>query len=98
MIKQTGQKQVFDREKLVRSMRIATRKRSVDDERIELAINGIVRQLESRGDGDVFAVDIGELVMDALHGIDNIAYIRYASVYKSFEEAKDFKDFIDNKK
>ena len=98
VLKCTGHKEYFERGKLLKSINIATRKRNIGEERIELAINKIVRQLESRGDSDIPAVEIGALVMEALHGIDKIAYIRYASVYKNFEEADDFIDFIDNKK
>ena len=97
VLKCKGYKQLFEREKLLKSINIATRKRNIDEECIELAINKIVRHLESRGDSDIPATEIGALVMDALHGIDKIAYIRYASVYKNFEEADDFKDFIDKK-
>jgi transcriptional repressor NrdR len=79
----------------MKSMMMALRKRQINDDDIERAVNGIVRQLESNGDTDVQSKLIGELVMNALAEIDNVAYIRYASVYRNFREAKDFEKFVE---
>ncbi len=94
VLKKGGQKQRFDREKLARSMYIALRKRPVEDERVERVVNGIVRQLESAGESELPAGMIGELVMETLSRLDKVAYVRFASVYRNFREAKDFEDFI----
>ena len=95
VIKRNGKKNPFDRDKLSKSLLMALRKRQTDDDSIERAINGIVRQLESRGDNDIHSKLIGELVMNALAQIDNVAYIRYASVYRNFREAGDFGKFVE---
>lgn len=95
VIKKNGQRVGFDRDKLERSMQIALRKRPVDPERVERVISGIVRRLESSGESEIHADHIGEAVMDALANLDPVAYVRFASVYKNFREAKDFEDFID---
>lgn len=95
VIKKNGQRVPFDRDKLERSMQIALRKRPVDPERVERVISGIVRRLESSGESEIQAEHIGEAVMDALANLDPVAYVRFASVYKNFREAKDFEDFID---
>jgi transcriptional repressor NrdR len=95
VIKKNGQRVAFDRDKLERSMQIALRKRPVDPERVERVISGIVRRLESSGESEINAEHIGEAVMDALANLDPVAYVRFASVYKNFREAKDFEDFID---
>ena len=95
VIKKSGRKVAFDRDKLMRSVEVALRKRQVDPERVERAVSGIVRQLESSGEPEVSSDEIGRLVMDALKGIDDIAYIRFVSVYRNFREAKDFHDVID---
>ena len=95
VIKRNGKKNPFDRDKLSKSLLMALRKRQTDDDAIERAINGIVRQLESRGDNDIHSKLIGELVMNALAQIDNVAYIRYASVYRNFREASDFGKFVE---
>ena len=95
VIKRNGKKSPFDRDKLSKSLLMALRKRQTDDDAIERAINGIVRQLESRGDNDIPSKLIGELVMNALAQIDNVAYIRYASVYRNFREAGDFGKFVE---
>jgi transcriptional repressor NrdR len=95
VIKRNGKKIPFDRDKLMKSMMMALRKRQISDDDIERAVNGIVRQLESNGDTDVQSKLIGELVMNALAEIDNVAYIRYASVYRNFREAKDFEKFVE---
>ena len=95
VIKRNGKKIPFDRDKLMKSMMMALRKRQINDDDIERAVNGIVRQLESNGDTDVQSKLIGELVMNALAEIDNVAYIRFASVYRNFREAKDFEKFVE---
>jgi transcriptional repressor NrdR len=92
--KRSGRRVPFDRDKLQRSVEVALRKRPVDPERVERMINGIVRQLESLGDGEVTSEQIGELVMEGLKGLDDVAYVRFASVYKNFREAKDFEDIL----
>ena len=94
VVKGNGQREPFDRDKLVRSMQVALRKRPVDADRLERAVNGIVRRLESSGESDVATKVIGEMVMDALKGLDQVAYVRFASVYRNFHEAKDFEDFV----
>ena len=94
VIKKSGQRVPFDREKLERSMRISLRKRPVDADRVDRVISGIVRRLESSGESEIEASNIGEMVMDALANLDSVAYVRFASVYKNFREAKDFEDFI----
>ncbi len=97
MVVKADQRRVpFDRDKLARSVRIALRKRPIEDERIERIVNGIVRQLEAGGETDVRSQDIGELVMETLKGVDAVAYVRFASVYRDFREAKDFGAFLDN--
>ena len=95
VIKRNGKKIPFERDKLLKSMLMALRKRQTEDDAIERAVNGIVRQLESYGENDIQSKLIGELVMNALAEIDNVAYIRYASVYKDFREAKDFGKFVE---
>ena len=95
LVKRDGRKSVFDRKKLERSFDIALRKRDVDAEAVGMAINGIVRQLESHADGDVPSARVGELVMAALYKLDQVAYVRYASVYRNFREAKDFEAFVE---
>jgi transcriptional repressor NrdR len=95
LVKRDGRKSVFDREKLERSFDIALRKRDVDAEAVGMAINDIVRQLESHADGDVPSARVGEWVMTALHKLDQVAYVRYASVYRNFREAKDFEAFVE---
>ncbi len=94
VIKRSGQREAFDRDKLARSMTIALRKRPVEPDRMEQAINGIVRRLESSGENEIKVDAVGEMVMEALHALDAVAYIRFASVYRNFREAKDFEDFI----
>jgi len=84
----------FDRDKLARSIRIALRKRPVDDERIERVVNGIVRQLEASGEAEIQSAEIGELVMETLKEVDPVAYVRFASVYRDFRETKDFRNFL----
>ena len=94
VIKRNGKKVSFDRDKLLKSMMMALRKRQTNEDAIERAVNGIVRQLESNGDNEIQSKFIGELVMNALAEIDNVAYIRYASVYRNFREASDFGKFV----
>ena len=94
VLKSGGQREPFDRDKLVRSINIAVRKRPVDPERVERVVNGIVRRLESMGESEIPSALIGEMVMDALSTLDKVAYVRFASVYKNFREAKDFEQFV----
>jgi len=96
VVKSNDKREPFDREKLARSMRIACRKRAVDDDKLERVVNGIVRQLESSGESEIPSEMVGELVMDALAQIDQIAYVRFASVYRNFREVRDFEKFIGN--
>ena len=90
VIKRNGRRVPFDRDKLMRSVQISLRKRPVDPERIEQAVSKIVRELESLGETDVSSEAIGEIVMEQLRGLDDVAYVRFASVYRNFREAKDF--------
>ena len=94
VVKKNNQRVPFDREKLARSIFISTRKRPVEPERVDRMINGIVRRLESLGESDIQSDVIGEIVMEALANLDSVAYVRFASVYKNFREAKDFEEFI----
>lgn len=94
VVKKTGRRVPFDRDKLMRSIQIATRKRAVDPERVERMVSGIVRRLENMGDGDIKSEIIGKLVMEALKGLDDVAYVRFASVYKNFREARDFEALL----
>jgi transcriptional repressor NrdR len=95
VLKSDGRRVLFDRDKVSRSIHIALRKRPVDEERIERMINGIVRKLEASGEADISSKQIGELVMDTLKEVDAVAYVRFASVYRNFREAKDFEAFLD---
>ena len=94
VLKKSGRRVPFDRDKLMRSVEVALRKRSVAADRIERLMNGIVRQLESQGDGDISTDRIGELVMEGLKGLDDVAYVRFASVYRNFREARDFNAIV----
>ena len=94
VIKSSGRREDFDRDKLERSIRIALQKRPVDPERIEKMISGIVRRLESMGEQDIPSGAIGEIVMETLARIDTVAYVRFASVYKNFQAADDFDKFV----
>ncbi len=94
VVKSDGRRVLFDRDKLARSVRIALRKRPVDDEQIERIVNGIVRKLEASGEADVPSTMIGEIVMETLKDIDAVAYVRFASVYRNFREARDFGAFL----
>jgi transcriptional repressor NrdR len=91
VIKKNGRRVPFDRDKLVRSVQVALRKRSVDPDRVERMVNGIVRRLESSGDSEVNSETIGLLVMEGLRGLDEVAYVRFASVYRNFNNTEDFK-------
>ena len=93
VIKKNGEKTMFDRDKLAKSIQIAVRKRPVNPERVEKVVNSIQRRLESSGEAEIQSRVIGEYVMEALSKLDHIAYIRFASVYKDFREVKDFENF-----
>lgn len=93
VVKSEGRREPFEREKLARSVDIACRKRAIEPVRIEKLVSGIQRQLETAGESEVPAQVIGQMVMEGLKGLDSVAYIRFASVYKDFREAKDFEDF-----
>ncbi len=94
VIKKDGEKVLFDREKLMRSLKIALRKRPVDENRIERIVNSIQRRLETLGENEIPTKVVGEMVMDYLADLDQVAYVRFASVYRNFREAKDFEDFV----
>lgn len=94
VLKRSGRRVPFEREKLEKSVSVALRKRPVENERVERMINGIVRQLESVGEGDITSETIGEMVMEGLKQIDDVAYVRFASVYRNFREAKDFENAL----
>lgn len=94
VLKSDGRRVPFDRDKLARSIRIALRKRPVQEERIERIVNGIVRQLEASGENDIPSSQLGEIVMETLKEVDAVAYVRFASVYRDFREAKDFEAFL----
>lgn len=98
VIKSGDRRQMFDREKIIRSMQIALRKRPVEMEQIEKSANAIVRQLESMGEAEIPAAQIGELVMHALARLDQVGYIRYASVYRDFRDPQDFNEFLEEVK
>jgi transcriptional repressor NrdR len=93
-VKKSGRREDFDRDKLARSIRIALQKRPVEPERVEQMISGIVRRLESLGETDIASDVIGEIVMETLARVDTVAYVRFASVYKNFQEAGDFEEFV----
>lgn len=94
VVKEHGKREPFDRDKVLRSMQIALRKRPVDADHLERVVNGIVRQLESTGENEISSDRIGQLVMQELAQLDQVAYVRFASVYKNFHEARDFEEFI----
>jgi transcriptional repressor NrdR len=96
VLKAGGRREPLDRDKVLRSMSIALRKRSVEPGQIERAITGIIRRIESSGQTEIKSQQVGELVMDALSQLDQVAYIRYASVYRNFREAQDFEDFVES--
>ena len=95
VIKSNGQKETFDRDKMFRSLSLALRKRNIDQDKIEKIVNAIVRKLENSGDTEIQALVIGGYIMDALLHLDQVAYVRFASVYKNFREVKDFEEFLD---
>ena len=96
VVKSKGQKENFDRDKMFRSLSLALRKRNVDSEKIEKIVNAIVRKLENSGETEIKSNIIGQLIMEALLHLDQVAYVRFASVYKNFREAKDFENFLGN--
>ena len=96
IIKTNDQKEVFDRDKMFRSISLALRKRNINQETIEKVVNAIVRKLENSGETEIKSNLIGEYIMDALSHLDQVAYVRFASVYKNFREVKDFEDFLGN--
>ena len=95
VVKSSGERKPFDRDKITRSLQIALRKRPVEADTIEKITNRIVQKLESHGESEVASGDIGALVMDELIAVDKVGYIRYASVYRNFAEAKDFEEFVE---
>jgi len=95
VVKRSGRRVPFDRDKVARSVQIALRKRAVETDRVERMVSGIVRQLESRGEPDIPSEEIGLLIMDGLKELDDVAYVRFASVYRNFREAKDFEAVLD---
>ena len=96
VVKKNNQKEIFDRDKMYRSISLALRKRNIEQEKIEKIVNAIVRKLENSGDTEVKTNLIGEFIMEALSHLDQVAYVRFASVYKNFREVKDFEDFLGN--
>jgi transcriptional repressor NrdR len=94
VLKKSGRRVPFDRDKLMRSVQVALRKRPVEPERVERMVSGIVRQLESRGEQEIPSQDIGRLVMEGLKNLDDVAFVRFASVYQDFREAKDFEAVV----
>jgi transcriptional repressor NrdR len=94
VVKSNGRRELFDRDKIERSMRIALRKRPVEERKVEAAVNSIVRRIEQSGEAEVSAEQVGGLVMETLEALDPVAYVRFASVYRNFREAKDFEDFV----
>lgn len=95
VVKSDGAREPFDRDKLARSIAIALRKRPATEEKIDRLVNGLVRRLESMGESEIPSKAIGEMVMEALAHLDSVAYVRFASVYKNFREAKDFETFVE---
>ncbi len=96
VVKSKGQQENFDRDKMFRSLSLALRKRNIDNEKIEKIVNAIVRKLENSGETEIKSNIIGQYIMEALMHLDHVAYVRFASVYKNFREAKDFEDFLGN--
>ncbi|MEL6365916.1 MAG: transcriptional regulator NrdR [Pseudomonadota bacterium] len=94
IVKSNGKRERFERDKMMRSVQVALRKRDVDPERVERMASGIVRRLETLGETEIPSKTIGEFVMEGLANLDDVAYVRYASVYKNFREAKDFREFL----
>lgn len=98
VIKSDGERELFERDKLLRSLQISLRKRPVEQDHIDRTVNAIVRQLEALGESEIQTAKIGQLVMEALAKVDQVAYVRYASVYKDFREAQDFNEFLETLK
>jgi transcriptional repressor NrdR len=98
VVKSTGSRELFDRDKLQRSLALALRKRPVSEERLEMVVNSLVRQLETSGESEFASRQIGEMAMQALSELDLVGYVRYASVYKDFREARDFNEFVQSLK
>lgn len=94
VLKKTGERRIFDRDKLMRAINVATRKRPVGPDEVERLVSSIVQKLESSGESEVASSLIGEMVMEGLKDLDSVAYIRFASVYRNFREAKDFEKFV----
>ena len=95
VVKKNGERVMFDRDKLAKSIFLAVRKRPISSERVEKMVNSIQRRLESTGESEILSTRIGEMVMDALAKLDHVAYIRFASVYRDFREPKDFEEFLE---
>ena len=96
VVKNNGRKEPFDRDKIAKSINISLRKRPIDSESIEKFISKIVRNLEGLGENEIPTSTIGKFIMDGLANLDQVAYVRFASVYKNFKEAKDFEQFVGN--
>ena len=96
VIKSNGQKETFDRDKMFRSLSLSLRKRNVEQDKTEKIVSAIARRLENSGETEIKSSIIGEYIMEALSNLDQVAYVRFASVYKNFREVKDFEDFLDN--
>jgi transcriptional repressor NrdR len=95
VVKKDGERVPFERDKLIRSLNIALRKRPVEEDRIERIVNSLQRRLESLGENEIPSKVIGEMIMEVLAELDPVAYVRYASVYRNFREAKDFEEFVE---
>lgn len=98
VVKSTGDRRPFERDKLLRSMRVALRKRPVDEEKLERVVNSVVRQLESLGENEITTRQVGAIVMETLKALDHVAYVRYASVYRDFRTPEAFNEFVDSLK
>lgn len=96
VVKRDGKRSLFEREKILKTVKLALRKRPVDDEEIEQMVSGIVRQVESGGESELGSKEIGDMVMEALKAIDPVGYVRYASVYRDFSDPGDFARFIED--
>ena len=96
VIKSNGQKETFDRDKMFRSLSLSLRKRNVEQDKTEKIVSAIARRLENSGETEIKSNIIGEYIMESLSNLDQVAYVRFASVYKNFREVKDFEDFLDN--
>lgn len=95
VLKKNGERRIFDRDRVLRSVQIACRKRPVSEEQVDQLVSSIVQKLESLGESEIESTKIGEMVMEGLRDLDKVAYIRFASVYRNFREAKDFEDFVE---